>query len=172
MRVAATVTLLLLAAGAQAGEKFPKCFDASRDGHCVAVSVNGQRTVRLAKKNKKMLEAMGALSPSGGETRYEVAQPVRGDLDVRVEWLPEAAGYFGAPPDVSTIVYPLDGQDLATRPEISSASSISVGGAAPLTVSDVIEGNRLPPGRYLLAIRVSGARTNWDRQTLLLQVAE
>lgn len=172
MRVAATGALLLIAAASQAGEKFPKCFDASRDGHCIAVSVNGQRTVKLAKKTKKMLEGMGALSAGGGETHYELLQPVRGDLAVSVDWLPEAAAFFGSPPEVSIHVYPLDGQDLVTRPEISSASSVSVGGAAPLTVADVIQGNRLPPGRYLLAARVSGARTNWDCQTLYLQVAE
>jgi hypothetical protein len=171
MRVAATGVLLLLAAAAQAGEKFPKCFDASRDGHCIAVSVNGQRTVKLAKKTKKMLEGMGALSVGGGYAHYELAQPIRGDLDVQVDWLPEAAAYFGAPPEVSIHVYPLDGQDLATRPEIGSATSVSVGGAAPLTVANVIQDNRLPPGRYLVAARVSGARTNWDCQTLFLQVA-
>lgn len=172
MRVAATGALLLLAAAAQAGETLPKCFDASRDGHCVVVSVNGQRTARLAKKTRKMLEQNGALNPGGGETRYEVPQPVRGDLDVRVDWTPEAAGYFGAPPEVSIHVMPLEGQNLETRQELSAATSVSAGGSTPLTVADVVRGNRLPPGMYLLAIRVYGARQNWDRQTLFLQVGE
>jgi hypothetical protein len=172
MRVALTGALLLLAAAAQAGETYPKCFDASRDGHCAVVSVNGQRTVRLARKTKKMLEQKGALSPGGGETRYEVPQPVRGDLEVRVDWIPEAAGYFGAPPQVTIHVFPLEGQSLETRQEVSAATSVSAGGSAPLTVSDVVQGNRLPPGQYVLAIRVYGSQRNWDRQTLFLHVAD
>ena len=99
-------------------------------------------------------------------------QPVRGDLDVRVDWAPEAAGYFGAPPEVSIHVFPLEGQNLETRQELSAATSVSAGGSAPLTVADVVQGNRLPPGQYLLAIRVYGARQNWDRQTLFLQVGD
>ena len=105
--------VLLTAAAAQAGEKFPRCFDASRDGHCVAVTVNGQKTVRLTKKTKKVLEALGGLSPGGGDTRYEVPQPVRGDLVLHADWLPEAVAYFGSPPEVTVHVLPLERQDLA-----------------------------------------------------------
>jgi hypothetical protein len=59
MRVNRLATLLLVAAAtaAQAGEKFPKCFDADREGHCVTARVNGQGTVRMTKKTKKVLEA-------------------------------------------------------------------------------------------------------------------
>jgi hypothetical protein len=164
--------LLLIATSARADEKFPKCFDASRDGHCVGVTVNGQKTVRLTKKTKKVLEALGGLSPGGGDTRYEVPEPIRGDLDLKADWLPEAAAYFGSPAEISVHVLPLEGQDLATRPELSSDPSVRVGGSAVVTRADVIEGNRLPPGKYVLTVRASGARRNWDRQTLFVQVAE
>ena len=46
---------------ASAADKFPKCFNASRDGHCVAVRINGQQAVKLTKNTKKMLEPIGGL---------------------------------------------------------------------------------------------------------------
>lgn len=164
--------LLTCGAVAQAGEKFPRCFDASRDGHCVAVTVNGQRSVRLTKKTKKMLEALGGLKPGGGDTKYEVPLPVRGAIDLQADWLPEAVDYFGARPELTIHVLPLEGQSLETRPELSTAPSVNVGGSAVVTRSDVVEGNRLPPGKYVLTVRVHGSKQNWDRQTFFVQVVE
>ena len=173
MKMAGPGILLVMAASAAYGEeKFPRCFSASREGHCVAARVNGQSTVRLTKKTKKMLEALGGLSPGGGDTRYEVPQPIRGELDLRAEWLPEAVGYFGAPPEVTIHVLPLEGQELETRPALSTAPSVRAGASAVVTQADVVQSNTLPPGKYVLTVRVSGAKANWDRQTLFVQVVE
>jgi hypothetical protein len=162
--------LMVVAAGAQAGEKFPRCFEDPFDGHCLAVQVNGQRTVKISGRTKKMLKKMGALVVMSDETLYEVPGPVRGALEVSAKWLPEAAGFFGSPPDVSVMVIPLEGQELDTRPELSAESDVRVGGSAVVTRSDVIQDDRLPPGKYVLSVRAAGARQNWDRQTLFVQV--
>ena len=164
--------LLIMAAAAHADEKFPKCFNASREGHCSAVQVNGQRTVRLTKQTKKMLEPLGGLKFGQFETRYEVAQPVRGALALHADWIPEAVAYFGSPPEVSILVRPLEGQNLETRPELSTASSVRAGGSAVVTRADVVQENRLPPGKYLLQIRLSGSKRNWEQQTLFIHVVE
>jgi len=161
---------LIAATAARAGEKYPKCFDASREGDCVAVTVNGQRSVKLTKSTRKMLKALGALEWGGDTTKYEVPEPVRGDLEVDADWLPEAVQYFGAGPEVRVMVMPLDGQELDTQPQLSADSSVQIGGSAVVTQSNVIQGNRLPPGKYLLSVRLSG--NNWDRQTLFVQVVE
>lgn len=166
------ILLLTTAAAAHAGDKFPKCFDASRDGHCVALQVNGQKSVKLSGKTKKMLKGMGALTLHGDEIRYEVPQPVRGDLVLTADWLPEAVDYFGEKPEVGIMVYPLEGQDLDTRPELRTAPSVQIGGQAAVTQADVIQGNRLPPGKYVLAVRVHGSKQNWDRQNLFLEVVD
>jgi hypothetical protein len=166
------ILLLMIPAVAQPAEKFPKCFDAAREGHCVAVTVNGQKTVRLTKKTKKMLEPLGALRFGGDDTRYEVAQPIRGALELHADWLPEAVGYFGPQPEVTIHLLPLEGQSLDTRTELSAAPSVRVGGSAVVTQADVVQGNRLPPGKYLLSVNVSGSKQNWDRQTLFVQILE
>lgn len=174
MKITRPATLLLVTAAtaAQAGEKFPKCFSPSREGHCVTAQVNGQSTVRMTKKTKKALEARGSLNYENCDVRYEVPLPIRGDLDLRYDWLPEAAGYFGAPPGVQVNVYPLEGQTLETHAEISTAPSVRAGGSAVVTQADVVEGNRLPPGKYVLTSRVSGSRQNWDCHSFFVQVAE
>ena len=171
-RVGTLVLILILAAAAHAAEKFPKCFNASREGHCSAVQVNGQRSVRLTKDTKKMLERLGGLKFGQFETRYEVPQPVRGALTLQADWIPEAAGYFGSPAQVSILVRPLEGQNLETTPELSAASSVRAGGSAVVTQADVVKGNRLPPGKYLLQIRLSGSKQNWEQQTLFIQVVD
>ena len=168
----AGILVLIIAATAQADEKFPKCFNASREGHCSAVQINGQRTVRLTKNTKKMLEPLSGLKFGQFETRYEVPQPVRGALALQVDWIPEAVAYFGAPPQISVLVRPLEGQNLETRPELSAASSVRAGGSAVVTQADVVQGNRLPPGKYLLQIRLSGSKRNWEQQTLFIQVVD
>ncbi len=80
--------------------------------------------------------------------------------------------YFGAPPQLTVHVLPLEGQSLDTRPELSSDSSVRAGGSAVVTRADVVQGNRLPPGKYVLTVRVHGSKQNWDRQTFFVQVAE
>ena len=72
--------------------------------------------------------------------------PVRGDLDLHYDWIPEAAGYFGAPPEVQVNVYPLEGQTLETRAEISTAPSVQAGGSAVVTQADVMRETGCLPG--------------------------
>jgi hypothetical protein len=173
MKIVGLGTLLVLAAaGADAGDKFPKCFKADRDGHCVAARVNGQSTVKMTKKVKDLLKPRGGVSFGNCDAHYEVPLPIRGDLDLHYEWIPEAVAYFGAPPQVQVNVYPLEGQSLDTRPEISAAPGVQAGGSAVMTQADVVEGNRLPPGKYVLTSRVSGSKQNWDCHSFFVQVAE
>jgi hypothetical protein len=54
---------------------------------------------------------------------------------------------------------------------LSTAPSVRAKDAAVVTQSDVLRENRLPPGKYLLSVSLSGSG-NWDRQTLYFQVVE
>ena len=173
MKIAGLGTLVLFtAAAAPAADKLPNCFKDMYEGHCVAADVNGQKTVRLSKKTKKMLKERGTSELGNCEVLYEVPSPVRGGLEMRFAWLPEAVGYFGTGAETQINVFPLDGQSLETRSEISTASSVRAGGSAVVTQAEVIEGNRLPPGRYVLTARVSGSRRGWDCHKFVVEVAE
>ena len=174
MTIAGPGTLVLLAvtAAARADDKPPRCFKDMYGGHCVAAEVNGQKTVRLTKKTRKFLKERGTSGLGNCEVEYEVPSPVRGDLEMSFAWLPEATGYFGPDAETSVHVFPLDGQSLDTRPELSTAPSVRSGGSAVITQADVIEDNRLPPGKYVLTARVSGSKRGWDCHKFVLEVAE
>lgn len=163
--------MLALSAALTAKAGPPECFSPSREGHCIVVRVSGQPTVKLSKETRKMLEPLGVLRFGGGETHYESASPVRGALEVHAEWVAGAGEYFGGTPEVSMRVRPLEGQSLETRPELSTAPSVRIEGGAAVTRSEVVEDNRLPPGKYLLSVRVAGPR-NWDRQISHFEVVK
>ncbi|HET7746297.1 MAG TPA: hypothetical protein VFM29_03295 [Vicinamibacteria bacterium] len=167
--VVSSAVILPVAGGA--ADKYPKCFSASREGHCIAVQLNGVKAARLSGKTKKMLKAMGALELHAEEVRYEIATPVRGTLDLQADWIPGAATLLGANPEVEAFVVPLEGQSLDTERQLSTDSSVQVGGSAAVRQDDVLKENRLRPGKYLMTVRVRGTG-NWDRQLLFFQVAE
>jgi hypothetical protein len=169
--VVATVGLL---AGASPGHAMSKCLE--RDGRCMAVTVNGQAVVKLSKRTKAMLKDLqAAVSYVEGDdmrqTRYEVPLPIRGPLQVAADRSPDSGDWFGEGRTVRTLVRPLDQVDLKSRQQIAAAEGVSVAGAAPLVVEDVLTDNQLPPGRYVLIIDLNG-RGNWDRMTLYVQVEE
>jgi hypothetical protein len=167
--------VLFAAAAAQAGPKLPKCFDDAFEGHCVVAQVNGRKTVRTTKKTRKLLKELGgegSRSFGNCSANYEVPAPVKGPLDLRFSWLPEAVDYFGSGADATVHVYPLEGQELETHAEISAAPSVTAGGSAVVTQADVIEGNRLPSGKYVLTARVSGSSRSWDCHLFFVLIAE
>ncbi len=148
------------------------CVD--RDGRCMAVTVNGQKAVKLDKATKKLLAGMkgGAeLRYNVSQTRYQIAAPIRGALDVTADRSTDSKGWFGDNRQFEVMVVPLADVELKTHEQLGAASGVSIEGAAPLTVENVLEGNRLPPGPYLLIVRLSGDE-NWDRMTLYVRVAE
>jgi hypothetical protein len=163
----------LLAVAADAGA-MSKCLE--RDGRCIAVTVNGQAAVKLSKRTKAILKSLQTDTPREvayelGETRYEVPLPIRGGLEVTAERSPDSGDWFGDGRTFGTTVRPLDQVDLQTSQQLSTVDGISVGGGTPLVVENVLAGNRLPPGRYLLSITLNG-KGNWDRMTLYVQVEE
>jgi hypothetical protein len=165
----AVVALALSASRAAAGG--PKCFSASRQGHCVVVELNGQRSAKISKKTKKALKDMGALEYHGEEARYEIPAPVRGALDLRADFVPEAASFFGGGGEFEAQVVPLEGQSLDTDRQRAADPTVRVGGSPVVTEENVLRENRLPPGRYLMAVRLRGP-ANWDRQVVFFQVVE
>jgi hypothetical protein len=172
-RCGALVALGLLVAAADAGA-MSKCLE--RDGRCMAVTVNGQTAVKLSKRTKTLLKGLQSEADREvryelGEARYEAPLPIRGPLAVTAERSSDSGDWFGEGRTFETMVMALDQVDLRTSQRLSTVDNVSVGGGSPLVVENVLEGNRLPPGRYLLTITLSG-KGNWDRMTLYVQVED
>lgn len=166
--------LAVLLATAHTAAALSECVE--RDGRCMAVSVNGQQAVKLSKRTKGLLKGLqaGASSQAAYEmrqTRYEVPLPIRGPLQIAADRSSHSGDWFGEGRAFETMVFPLDQVDLTTRRELTTAEGVRVGGDAPVVAQDVIDDNRLPPGRYLLTVTLRG-RGNWDRMTLYVEVAE
>jgi hypothetical protein len=156
------------------GRAMSKCLE--RDGRCMAVTVNGQTVVKLSKRTKAILKDLQAAASyveghEMRETRYEVPLPIRGPLEVAADRSADSGDWFGEGRTFDIQVVPLDQVDLQSTQQVAAADGVSVNGAAPLVVQNVLAGNRLPPGRYLLVIDLRG-RGNWDRMTLYVQVEE
>jgi hypothetical protein len=173
LAVCAVATAGLLASAAP-GRAMSKCLE--RDGRCMAVTVNGQTAVKLSKRTKGILKDLQASVSYGEayemrETRYEVPLPIRGPLEITADRSADSGDWFGEGRSFDTTVVPLDQVDLQSTQQVAAAEGVKVDGAAPLVVQNVLAGNRLPPGRYLLVIDVRG-RGNWDRMRLYVQVEE
>ena len=172
MKTPLSLVLLALAVPslARAADR-PKCFSASREGHCIVVQLNGQTAAKLTKDAKKALKALGKPTYRGDEPRYGIATPVPGELALQAAFTPESAAYFGPGVELNAHIVPLEGQAIDTRHEITSDATVQVGGGAAVRNENVMAENRLPPGKYLMAVQLNGS-ANWDRQVLFFEVAE
>ena len=171
--LSATVAALLVPATDVVAQR-PKCID--RDGRCMIVQVNGQASVRLSKQRKKELETVKPRYSTLtryeiAQTKFELATPVRGAIDVKADGVPGSQTWFGDARSVDVGVVPLQNVELNTRHEAVTNESVRSGGSPVVTQQNVLEGNRLPPGKYLLVVTLRGA-SNWDRQVLYFEVAQ
>jgi len=144
----------------------------SREGQCIAVKVGGQASVKLGKPTKKLMR--GELKDASdwiADVRYELPLPIRGKLEIDARPAAGAESWFGPDPGAEVTVIPLGDVELKTHAEVHAEQSVRVGGQAALTRREVLEENRLPAGRYLLAVTLSG-RSNWDRHVLYLEVKD
>ncbi|MFK7954809.1 MAG: hypothetical protein AB8B96_01845 [Lysobacterales bacterium] len=169
-RLITLMTLAVLQGAPSVGfGKTPKCFP--RAGHCVQVTVNGQQSVRLTKASKKLLKGYDEVSYYVDDTLYEILDPISGELDVVGAIVEGAEDWYGQPGSVDVQVVPLQAVEIAAKEELVSNPTVRIGGQAIVSKANVMQDNTLPPGRYLLRVKLRGSG-NWDRQTLLLTVTE
>ena len=153
----------------QAWAKGPKCFP--REGHCVNVTVNGQASIELTRATKKLLKNLEEVSHYADDAGYEIPEPIRGALDVDAAMATGSQEWFGETGQLEVQVVPLQEVEIETRAGVVADPSVRVSGKAALGAARFLEDDRLPPGQYLLRVKIRGEK-NWDRQTLFLTVAE
>jgi hypothetical protein len=144
------------------------CVD--RDGRCMEVTVNGMKAVKLSKATRKRLDEMKKAPYQVQEVRYELPMAINGQLDVKADRSADSKDWFGDRRNFEVMVVPLSEVDLKTHQELGTSRNVRIGGAAPVTVENVLEGNRLPPGSYILMVTLTGD-SNWDRMGVLVQVS-
>lgn len=160
---------LALALAVPAAAKGPKCFP--REGHCVLVTVNGQRAVAMSKKERRALNGLEERSHYVKDALYRLPDAIRGELDIRGAMVDGSQKWFGDGAEVEAAIVPLDPVEIATEERLAEEPTVRIGGQPVVTVERSMQENRLPPGRYLLRLRLRG-QGNWDRQTVYFTVAE
>jgi hypothetical protein len=140
------------------------------------VEINGQPTMKLTGKTKKLLRDIEKAADSAivshdvKETRYELAAPIRGTFAVKADMAKGSDSWFGPTiRDVDVMILPLQRVQIDTRREQARDETVRLGGAAAVTEQNVLKENRLPPGDYLMFVTLHGPK-NWDRQTLFFRV--
>ena len=118
--------------------KPPKCFP--REGHCVAVTVNGQPAVPLTKATRKALERLEEISPYVDDTRYEVPEPIRGELEVAASLTQGAESQLGEGGRVDVQIVLLSDVEIETREQL-------VADGAGLHLEERLENPFQVPGR-------------------------
>lgn len=161
------LAILVLLPGVSVAKK-TKCFP--REGHCLAVTVNGQTAKPIEKQTKKSLRALGDVSHYVDDARYELDAPIDGALDVVADKVTGSDEWFGDGREVRVQIVPLDPVEIATDQHLVSSPTVRVEGRAAAGVANVMRDDTLPPGRYLLRVRLRGAG-NWDRQTVFVTVS-
>lgn len=149
------------------------CVD--RIGRCFDATIAGQPVVVI--EDKVEFDALKAVTEKANSrlsrVYWVVRAPVDGRLALTVLTRSNAfgRGEVGEPADEPEVmVYPLDGQALASKAEIAAQPGVQINGAAALTRQNTLQQNVLPAGRYVFSVRYNGA-SNWDRKWVFLTVA-
>ena len=124
-----------------------------------------------SKTTKKLLKGYEEVSHYVDDTLYEIIEPISGELEVDGFIVKGAEKWYGQPGSLSVQVVPLQAVEIASSEQLVSNSSVRIGGQAAVSKANVMKDNILPPGRYLLRVKLTGSG-NWDRQTLFLTVSE
>ncbi len=134
------------------GAKQPKCFP--REGHCVAVVVNGQAAVPLTKPTQKALKSLEGVSHYVDDTRYEVPEPIRGELEVAASLVAGAESQLGEGGGVDVQIVPLEEVEIETRQQLVAEPSVRIDGQVAVGVGHFLEdGGNIGVGHGLSTIR-------------------
>ena len=152
-------------------DKLP-CVD--RIGRCFDATIAGQPVVVIADKARhERITAEARQSNSQvREVYWEVTEPVDGRRVFEVAVGPNALGqpHIGAAAGgTELMIYPLDGQKLASKPDLVTSRNVNINGRAAVAQQNTLTQDNLPPGRYVITIRYEGER-NWERKSVYLRV--
>lgn len=154
--------------------KFPvgsPCLD--RDGRCFDAVVSGMRVEPIADQAKlthyKAVAENPGLAKDLSDVRWGINQSIPGELSVQTSVNKDGTTWFGVNPKPSVDIIPLNGQQLNARAAIQKADTVKIGGKSVLTATNILTHNVVPPGDYLMRIRLSGP-ANWDRKIVFITV--
>ena len=141
------------------------CVD--RNGHCVAITVDGKSTVPLTDET---LAARVHAVKHGEDVCWQMTQPVSSQFRVTAGMGGIFPKFIGTLEQVQVNLYRLDDYDPKVDSRLDSINGIEMrADGAPTGTWQLHSPRPLPAGEYIAVFRVSGSG-NWDRQAVLLKV--
>lgn len=125
----------------------------ARVGHCIDVEIDGQRAepLRDAALRAKLTEQVGSKAVC-----WTLPKPTVGDIDIIVRANEHTPELGELRPGYEVVVTGLEGQQVPTHKGIRTDPTVRIGGLPMQTAVDVIDGKSLPPGAYVIRVRVVG----------------
>ena len=136
----------------------------ARVGYCFDADIDGQRAEPLKDSalRAKLTEQVGSKAVC-----WMLAKPTAGDIDVVLhanEHTPELGTLRKG---FEIVVTGLEGQDVPTHKGLRTDPTVRIGGLPMQTAVDVIDGKSLPPGAYVVRVRVVGSQGYEDKSVYL-----
>jgi hypothetical protein len=136
----------------------------ARVGHCFDVDIDGQHVEPLkdAALRAKVTEQVGSKAVC-----WMLPRPTAGSIDVVVhanEHTPEMGTLRKG---FEVVVTSLEGQQVPTHKGIRTDPTVQIGGLPMQTAVDVIDAKNLPPGAYVVRVRVVGSQGYEDKSVYL-----
>jgi hypothetical protein len=125
----------------------------ARVGHCFDVEIDGQRAEPLkdAALRSRLTEQVGSKAVC-----WTLPKPTLGDIDIVVRANEHTTELGELRPGYEVVVTGLEGQQVPTHKGIRTDPTVRIGGLPMQTAVDVIDGKSLPPGAYIIRVRVVG----------------
>lgn len=122
-------------------------------GHCIDVEIDGQRAEPL---KETALRARLTEQAGSKAVCWTLSNPTVGDIDIVVRANEHTAELGELRPGYEVVVTSLEGQQVPTHKGIRTDPTVRIGGIPMQTAVDVIDGKSLPPGTYVVRVRVVG----------------
>jgi hypothetical protein len=165
-----TSLFLTIAFAAEDPCAMPQGLDArvcgARVGHCFDLDIDGQhvQALRDSALRAKLTEQIGSKAVC-----WTLPKPTAGSLDVVVhanEHTPELGTLRKG---FEVVVTGLEGQEVPTHKGLRSDPTVRIGGLPMQTAVDVIDAKNLPPGAYVVRVRIVGSQ-GYEDKSVYLQV--
>lgn len=144
-------------------------------GFCFDLRLNDQDVLHLADDLWLERFRSRSLTPTQqsalADVHWAVPKAIHGPLAAHAS--PRADGgleWFGSDlAAINVLVTPLGDYGVPSKKELAPSENVRTGEQGVLTEREVLVGNELPPGEYVLTVRVRGIK-RWDKKDVLLTV--
>jgi hypothetical protein len=135
-----------------------------RVGHCFDVDINGQHVEPLKDPalRAKLTEQVGSKTVC-----WMLPKPTAGGIDVVARANEHTSELGTLRKGYEIVVTALDGQEIPTHKGIRKDPTVHIGGLEMQTAVDVIDTKSLPPGAYVVRVRVVGSQGYEDKSVYL-----